>query len=469
MAQQASAKTVIKAGIWYTIANFLTKGAVFLTTPFFTRLMTQSDIGAYANMNSWFFLLVSVVTFDLSVSLGIARFDFKDELNEFTSSILFYGVCITAFCYGLVLLNMDFFCSLFSMQPYAVHVIFIYMFVYPALQTFQGRNGFEFRYRMSTFISLSSLLISVGLSLLLTVLMENKLLGRTIGYYLPLIAISLALFIYQMARGKTVRSKYLKYAVKISFPMIWHTLAGQLLSAGDRIVITHVQGEAANALYSVVYTCSMVAYVLWISMNSAWSPWSTERMAHGETALLRKVSRPYTLFYVAVVILMLLVAPELLWIMGGVEYMQARAALAPIIIGCVCQFVYSLYVNVEFYLKKQKRIAFGTMMAALLNLGLNMLLVPHFGYVAAAYTTLVGYLSMFLFHYLSVRSLGKADWYDTRFNWLVIGGCMLLIPLMNWLYDHTILRYSIFALLVISACTAMWKYRAMIIKFIKKR
>ena len=56
MAQQASAKTVIKAGIWYTIANFLTKGAVFLTTPFFTRLMTQSDIGAYANMNSWFYL-----------------------------------------------------------------------------------------------------------------------------------------------------------------------------------------------------------------------------------------------------------------------------------------------------------------------------------------------------------------------------------------------------------------------------
>lgn len=467
--KKKNSKNVIKAGIWYTITNFLTKGAIFLTTPIFTRLMSRTDIGAFANLTSWFQVLASLTTFDMAVSLGIARFDYREELNRYTSSVLVYGTCITALFYGIVLLNMDFFCSLFSIRPYALHIIFIYMLVYPSLQMYQSLNMFQYRYVASTIVSLFSVIISVGAALFMTIRMEEKLYARTVGYFVPLTLLCLGIYVYLMIHGKGVSMKYFKYAVAISFPMIWHALALQLLAAGDRIIITRYLGEEKNALYSVAYTCSLVASVLWNSMNSAWSPWSTERMDAGETEQIRKASRPYILLYSAAVLALLLVTPELLWIMGGEGYIQAKYVMPPVVVGCVCQFVYSLYINAEFYLKKQKRIAAGTLSAAALNVGLNIIFVPRFGYVVAAYTTLFGYLCLFVFHFVSLNLLKKGHWYDGKFNWMVVGIFLLVIPVVNFLYSHTTLRYISVGVLLLCGAVVAYRYRDFIITFLKKK
>ena len=42
-----------KAGVWYVVGNFLAKAAGFITTPFFTRILTKSEIGNFANLTSW--------------------------------------------------------------------------------------------------------------------------------------------------------------------------------------------------------------------------------------------------------------------------------------------------------------------------------------------------------------------------------------------------------------------------------
>lgn len=42
--------------------------------------------------------------------------------------------------------------------------------------------------------------------------------------------------------------------------------------------------------------------------------------------------------------------------------------------------------------------------AAVINVTLNALFIPKFGYITAGYTTLIGYLFLFIFHYtLSVK------------------------------------------------------------------
>ncbi len=99
MSINGSDKKAFKAGIWYTIANFLTKGAVFITTPFFTRLMTTDQMGEYSNVSSWLLILVPIVTFDMYTTINVARFDYRDELDGYASSILLYGTVVTALIY----------------------------------------------------------------------------------------------------------------------------------------------------------------------------------------------------------------------------------------------------------------------------------------------------------------------------------------------------------------------------------
>ena len=458
----------LKAGIWYTVANFITRGAYFLTTPLFTRIMTKSDIGAYSNITSWFSVLVIITTFEFCTSLMVARFDFKEEFNKYVSSILFYGSVITAVFFCIVVLDIDFFAKALSMPVYAIHLIFIYMIVYPALQAYQYICRFTYNYKGVIYTSVGSVLVSTGISLFCVFVFTNKLLGRTLGYYIPLIIINFIIYIYLMIKGKGISLKYLRYSVSIAFPMIWHVLSGQVLSAGDRIIITRYISAEANAMYSVAYTCGMVIYVLWNSMNSAWTPWATQKMEYDQLEDMKKATYPYLIFFCLVALLFTLIAPEMLFIMGGESYLEAKAVIPPVIAGYICQFVYSLYVNCEFYLKKQKRIAIGTAMAAILNLALNILFVPRFGYVAAAYTTLLGYVCLVIFHYFSVKLLGKAKWYDNRFQWGVIAISLLLIPIITFLYLYTIIRYISLVILTICLLIGLYKNRKKLMCLLKK-
>ena len=165
----------------------------------------------------------------------------------------------------------------------------------------------------------------------------------------------------------------------------------------------------------------------------------------------------------------MLVAPELLLIMGGNEYLETKYVIPPVMIGYVFQFVYSLYVNIEFYHKKQKNIAFGTIIACVINIILNYILIPRFGYIAAAYTTLIGYISLYVIHYIFVKKLGCTSWYDNRFflKMLIISLFSLLVS--NLLFKFNIIRYFIIGLIAIGFIIFLVRKRDKIITAIKNK
>ena len=464
---ESKERKAIKAGVWYTIVNFLTKGAIYFTTPIFTRIMSQSDIGLYSNINAWYQVLIYVLTFDMAVSLGVARFDYKEELDKYSASILVYGSGITLLFYIIVAFNMEFFCSFLSMPAYVIHIIFLYILVNPAFSVYQARKMFLFQYKASAAVTVLTLGLSIGFSLLLVHTMEDQLMGRVIGNFVPVTLVCFCIYVFTIIRGRGISLKYLKYALVISFPMIWHSIAIHLLASGDRIVITKLLGSEANGLYTVAFTTGTIASALWNAMNSAWSPWSTEKMNSGDTETMKKASRVYLLLFAFVVLWLLLLTPEILLLMGGREYSEAVFVLPPVIVGCLCQFVYSFYVNAEFYLKKQTRIAVATMIAAVLNLGLNYLLIPRFGYIVAAYTTLFGYLFLLLFHTASLLFLGKGRWYDNRFNYLIVTMFLVMVPITNLLYKHAVIRYSVILLMFAATMYLIIRFWEVIREFVE--
>ena len=64
--------------------------------------------------------------------------------------------------------------------------------------------------------------------------------------------------------------------------------------------------------------------------------------------------------------------------------------------------------------EKTKFIALGTTLAAIINIVLNAIFIPRYGYVAAAYTTLVTYALYFLFHYYLYRHIEKEKIYSVK-------------------------------------------------------
>ena len=459
----------LKAGVWYTLSNFFVKGIIFLTTPIFTRLMSVEDIGLFSNISAWVSILCIVATFEIYSSVSIARFEYKDKLDEYISSSLILGSIITLLFYIITIIFKDFFMNLFSVNFTQLNLIYLYLLVYPSVQMLFIKNQIEYNYKSTILISMLNTILSTIFSIIFVITCTNKLSGRIYGYFTPLIIICLFVYLYLLKKNSNISCKYWPYALRISFPLIFHLLAGYLLNSSDKIMITKMISPDANALYSVAYTLSLVVSILWSSMNNAWSPWAYKKMEEKKYDDLKSKSKPYTIFFIIIVYIIMLFSPELMLFFGGKKYCSAIYVIPPVMIGYVFQFVYSLYVNIEFYYKKQKYIAFGTIIACIINIVLNYIFIPKYGYISAAYTTLIGYMCLMFIHYIFVKHMKYDYYYDTCFFTKIFLFSLIYMVCILLLYKFIYVRYTIILLLFCSFLFRVYNNRKILIKYIKQR
>ena len=452
-------RTALKAGIWYTFSNFLTKGIFVLTTPVFSRIMTKADYGYFSNYASWLSLLAILTTLNLSASIVQAKFDFADDLDGYLSSMQLGGTAITAACYGFVLLFQGFFTKLFQLDMAYVHIMFLYLLVSPAFELLHSRHRQMFKYRAATIIAIVSTVLSVGASVLLTMTMENRLRGRILGQTGTLFLFYFALYIFIICKGKKFSRDYFKYAIAIALPLIPHLLSNNILATTDRIMITHFWGTEATALYSVVYTCSLVINLLSNALNQAWAPLLNQNLHDKNYDNIRNIHKILIVLFCSVCMVLILLGPEVVLVIAGQQYMQSVSIMPPIMMGCVMFFLYTHYVNVEIYHKKTLGISLRTIVAAGFNLIANFLLIPALGYEAAAYTTLGGYIILFAMHYFAGLQLGTRDFYDNRF---IIKSALFMMAFSAtalFSYSHPWLRFCLLGFIVCSLAAIAIKYR----------
>ena len=435
--------TTAKIAIWYAFSNIFVRGLAFITTPIFTRLLSKAEYGSFSNFTSWEGILAVIVTLDYTASIARAKYDYDERMHEYLSSILVVSNLVTLAAYLIVEWNRGFFENLFSMDILYIRALFLYILFLPAFNYLQAKHRIYRKYRFFVAFAVSSALLRTGVAVLLVVLMQNKLLGRVLGFVVPTAIMNLCLEIYILVKGKTVDWSCVKYASIISIPLIPHAISGIVLGSSDRIMITHYIGAEANALYTLAYQVSLLANLLWTSMNQAWAPWLYDNIHANHFNAIRKNSKIYLGVFSALILGVLLITPELMLILGGRSYYEARYVMPPVVMGCVFQFVYGMYVNLEIYDKKTLLISIGTVSAALLNIGLNAVFIPKYGYTAAAYTTLVGYAALFVFHYLIVKVKVKplSGIYDRRFIFAILFVMMLCCGLALLLYRVEAVRY----------------------------
>lgn len=459
-------KRALKSGLWYTAGNFLLKGIGLITTPLFSRLMTQEDIGDFSNLITWVGITSIIVTLDLYSSIAVARFDYKEDLNSYISSVLCLGSFITIIFFAVSFPFHNIIMEYIGFSEYVYYLIFAYMLFFPSIQIFQAKSQAMYQYKASFLISLLTAIFSSFLSLIFVAFSTKKLDGRVIGYFIPFIVVGMIIFLFYIMKYKP-RTKYWKYALAISTPLIFHLLAGYVLNSSDKIMIHSICGSREVGLYSVAYSCAMIINVLMSSMNLAWVPWSMDQIAENNIHDLQKKAKLFISIFGILVFLIVLMGPEVLLIMGGNSYMEAKYVIPPVMIGIVFQFIYTLYVNIEQYYKKQKQIAAGTLIAAIVNVVLNWIFIPYLGYVAAAYTTLVSYAVLFLIHFLFVKHMKKNQIYDSKFNLIFLFSAVVFMLFSILLYEMNFLRYTLLSIFFIIVFVYVIRYRRIIIKSIK--
>ena len=75
----------VKASLWYTICNVINKGIALLSTPIFTRVMSEEQYGQFSIFQSWVSILIIFTSLNVFLSgyqKGLILF--ADDVERFT-------------------------------------------------------------------------------------------------------------------------------------------------------------------------------------------------------------------------------------------------------------------------------------------------------------------------------------------------------------------------------------------------
>lgn len=439
----------VKASLWYIVSNVILNGLNFLVVPVFSRILSQREFGEYNNIVAWVGVLTYIGTLFLASALPKGLFDFKDDRKSFIWSLLILGTLYTGVIFGVVITKQGFFMDFFSVDKKYIYIIFCYLLVYPAYVFFTESNRLLFKYKVCILFNYIVVISSIVLSLVLVSFFDDVLLGRVIGMYIPVILLSVVIYVYYGVKGKQVKIKYWKYALPISIPLAGHLIAGNLLSSSDRIMIKHYWGADATAIYSMAYNCALIFTIINTSMNSAITPWLNNCIQHRENKKIREVSKIYVIIIIGIALLMMLIAPEVLYIMGGQKYYQAKEIIPFVVLAYVLDAICGLYTNYEQFIGKTYTILAGTVTAAIVNFVLNYLLLPIWGFQIAAVTTIIGYLVMLLVHVVYLNKIEQSDIYNIVFIGKMIGIAILCTGFCLFLYTKFMFRILVCVLYIV--------------------
>lgn len=465
----------IKAGIWFTICNFLQKAISMITMPIFTRLLPTEDYGLFTVYQSWYSIVSIFVTLNLAgavVNNGMIKY--KDKRAEFISSLQGLSTTVTVAFFLIYLINRSFWNKLFELPTSLMLVMFVQLLFEPAYLFWMQRNRFEFKYRNVVSVTLILSIVSPIFGVIAVVIANDKAFARVFSYAIVQICIGLIFYILQASKGKRFFDKaYWKFALAFNLPLIPHYLSQNVLGQADRIMIGNMVGNSEAAIYSVAYTVASIMTLMINAINSSFIPSMYQNLDEKRYDKINKGSFPLCILIAVAVCGVMLIGPEVIGILASKEYAEAIYCIPPVAASIFFTYLYTLFINVEFYFEKTKYSMVVSVLGAILNIFLNYLLIPKFGYIAAGYTTLVCYILFSVGHGCLCASLKKsANIKSSLFSVhkiIVLSIAVLAFTvLINVLYSYPILRILSIVVVTVLAILNHKKIVKTAVKIVKK-
>ena len=450
-----------KSSIAYTFANLISKSINIITIPVFTRIMSTSEIGITTTYTSWYTILYAIVTLSLcSGSMNIAMLDYKERRFQYQSSCLTLSSLSGVICLILYSIFSEKIIGITGLNNLVMWVLLISLIVNPALDFWYAKQRYEYKYKSSVFVSIFISVISAISSLFCVIYSKNigcNNIGdvKIISQGAITLIVGLFLYIYIMSHGKVfIDFDIWKYALSLSIPLIVHTLAKSLLDVSDRIMISQICGQSEAGIYGTVYSISLLALLVWNAINTSIIPITFEYLNKKEYNKINQMLYIVLILFAITSILVALFAPEILLILTTSEYSEAVYLIPALCAGIFFTALYNIYGNFLLYKKKTTNIMIATLIATITNIALNYIFLKRFGYIIAAYTTLVSFIVLALFQCIMVRLVYKEKNVNNKVFWLISFIVVLACLLCNILYKFLVMRYIVitclFILLVIN-------------------
>lgn len=452
----------------FQYGKIATQCLTFLLLPVYTAFLSNEEYGVVDLLNTLVGLLLPIST--LQIEQGLFRFlidtrgDKNKETKIITTVIKFFliqiFIYIIIFAVSCRFINNNY-------KYFLVGNLIAGIFSSILLQVCRGL-GDNRTYACSSFILGAS---TVGLNIIFIVGFKMGAYGLLLATFfaniISIIYVYLKKKLYEYIRPKYSDKDILKDILKYSMPLVPNIISWWIVDASDRTIISTVLSIAQNGIYSAANKFSGAFISLYSVFNITWTESASVNIkSPDKDKFFSKIYDFVIRFFGCSVILIITYLPFVFKILINGNFSESYYQIPILMIGAMFNILVSFLGAIYTAKKLTKEIAKTSIIAAIINITINVLLIKKTGLYAASISTVIAYFVMFLYRRIDSKKYVKLNTNKP----LVIGIIIItIISMMIYYINNLYLKIVLAIVVTIYVIVVNQKSVKFIIKFIKTR
>ncbi|WP_096515111.1 lipopolysaccharide biosynthesis protein [Clostridium perfringens] len=386
------------------IGNLSTKLVSFLLLPLYTSVLTTSEYGIVDYIFSISTFCVPFVTLLMEESMFRFLIDCKSQKEkEEAISLSMVLVLIGSFIFLFISIPIIY------IKKYELgHFLLLYVFA-SALSTmisalFRGIGKTQKYATYNFFLSTFYMILNV----IFIVCFHWGVKGMLSAFIISQLSVSIIYIftnkIWRYINFSNLNYKKMNNMVRYSIPLIPNKISWSVINISDRIIIMNSLGSEAAGLYAISYKFPTLMDTVYGFFYQSWKESSARVMEdENKNIFYNKVYDKLKCFMYSVVILLTAFMPFIFKLLINDSFNKAILYVPILLLATYFSNISGFYGGIFTAYKDTKIMGVTTILAAVINLILNILLIFWVGLYAAALSTLIANIVVYIYRKIKVK------------------------------------------------------------------
>lgn len=403
-------KQLIKNTGILALGKICTQFVSFFLLPLYTAYLSTKEYGVVDLLNNYVSLLIPIFFFQMDQALF--RYLIDARKSEKKKSEIVTTALTTVSIQAIIFILIYLVASIFIHNEYKYFLltnVLAAMYSSMLLQICRGL-GDNTSYSLGSLVSgISTIVLNVIFITVFHMGAYGMLIATLIANILCIMFLFFRKKIYKLLIKKNYKKSTRKELWKYSIPLIPNQLSWWIVNVSDRTIITHFIDVGANGIYSAANKFSTICITFFNFFNMTWSESASMHIKDGDSDVFfsKILNVSLKLFSSLCFIIIALMPFCFKYLITGAGYASAYYQIPILMLATIFTITVSLLGSIYVALKKSNEIAKTSILAAIINILINIIFINKIGLFAASISTVVAYLSMSIYRYIDVQKYVK--------------------------------------------------------------
>jgi len=412
-------QTLLKNTFWLTFSKITSKILIAILGILIARYLGAKEFGELSFVFAFVLLFSIIADFGL-ITLTIREIARNTSLaKKYINNIVIIKVILGSIAFGMIILVSNLLHKTTEIKT-LIYLAAAWMIIQSFVQFFQSifRAFEKMEYEALSKIIYSAVLFAliiygIHLSWGIKALMQSYVLAAAIGLIVVLFLIWIKFIKFRIEVDLLFWKKLLNEA----WPFALFTVFAIMYFQISVVMLSLMDTDRAVGLYSIAFNSVVVFLILADIVASSVLPTLSKLINRNNLfkRLIRKLIILLLITGLSLAIILFLGAPFLIKLIYGIEFVEATRAFQVMVWILPLRFMNYIFAVFLIVMNLQKKRLNAAIICALFNVLINLILIPVFGFMGAAVSTLLTEITLFFIYFAFYRkTLNKIT--TTQFN-----------------------------------------------------